>query len=243
MTNVQTIQFHNQQIVTLEANGTYYVAMKPICENLGLDWAGQYRRIQRDEVLNSTVVMTTTVAEDGKAREMLCLPIDYLNGWLFGVDVSRVNSEVKDVLVTYKKECYQVLHDYWFKGATVLPTQPVSQTEDKMRALAFVISQTSLAPIAKETLLITTAENVTGVTIPYRPQIERKTYSAKEIGKQLGISATKVGRLANTHNLKTKEYGVCYLSKSQYSDKQVETWRYYDSVIPIFKTIITPAAA
>ena len=63
------------------------------------------------------------------------------------------------------------------------------------------------------------------------PHCERKTYSAEDIGKVLGISANKVGRLANANNLKTAEYGKMVWDKSQHSNKQVETWRYYDSVI------------
>lgn len=62
------------------------------------------------------MVIITTVAEDGKNREMLCLPIQYLNGWLFGIDINRCNPEIRDTLIKYKKECYQALHDYWFNG-------------------------------------------------------------------------------------------------------------------------------
>lgn len=47
---------------------------------------------------------------------MLCLPIQYLNGWLFGIDINRCNPEIRDTLIKYKKECYQALHDYWFNG-------------------------------------------------------------------------------------------------------------------------------
>lgn len=114
--STQTISFNNQSLITVEQNGNHYVAMKPICENIGIDWRAQRQRIVRDEVLCSTVVIITTVAEDGKNREMLCLPIQYLNGWLFGIDINRCNPEIHDTLIKYKKECYQALHDYWFNG-------------------------------------------------------------------------------------------------------------------------------
>ena len=114
--STQTISFNHQSLVTFKQNGTHYTAMKPICENIGLDWKSQYSRMKRDDVLNSTVVIITTVAEDGKNREMLCLPIQYLNGWLFGIDINRCNPEIRDTLIKYKKECYQALHDYWFNG-------------------------------------------------------------------------------------------------------------------------------
>ena len=70
------------------------------------------------------------------------------------------------------------------------------------------------------------------------PDCERKTYSAKEIGERLGISANKVGKLANENKLKTAEYGKLVWDKSQYSNKQVETWRYYDSVIPKLQELL-----
>ena len=114
--STQTISFNHQSLVTFKQNGTYYTAMKPICENIGLDWKSQYSRMKRDDVLNSTMVIITIVAEDGKKREMICLPIEYINGWLFGIDINRCKPEIRDTLIKYKKECYQALHDYWFNG-------------------------------------------------------------------------------------------------------------------------------
>lgn len=70
------------------------------------------------------------------------------------------------------------------------------------------------------------------------PKAERKTYSAKEIGDTLGISANMVGKLANKHNLKIKEYGSLYRDKSKYSNKEVDTFRYYDTVIPVLRNLI-----
>lgn len=81
-------------------------------------------------------------------------------------------------------------------------------------------------------------EIITGQLILPLPVAERKTYSATEIGKMLGISANKVGSLANKHNLKTDEYGKLFHDKSKYSNKEVETFRYYDNVIPVLEELI-----
>ena len=62
------------------------------------------------------MIIMIIVAEDGKKREMICLPIEYLNGWLFGIDINRCKPEIRGTLIKYKKECYQALHDYWFNG-------------------------------------------------------------------------------------------------------------------------------
>ena len=87
------------------------------------------------------------------------------------------------------------------------------------------------------------AEMVAGEMILPLPVAERKTYSATEIGAMFGVSANKIGKLANEHKLKTPEYGKLFYSKSEHSVKEVETWRYYDSVIPVFEKIFGREAA
>nr|DAN80269.1 MAG TPA: hypothetical protein [Caudoviricetes sp.] len=93
-TQIQTIQFNRQSLVTFEQNGTHYTAMKPICENIGLCWDGQRQRIQRDEVLSEGAVIIT-VPSNGGNQQMICLPIEYINGWLFGIDIKRCKPEIR----------------------------------------------------------------------------------------------------------------------------------------------------
>ena len=116
--------------------------------------------------------------------------------------------------------------------------QVVGKAEDATRAALLLSQHLNIKGPALETFLVTTVENIIGVEIPYRPLIEQRTYSAKELGDVLGISANKVGRIANAHGLKTDEFGMLYLSKSEHGPKQVETWRYYDCAIARFKSIL-----
>ena len=51
-------------------------------------------------------------------------------------------------------------------------------------------------------------KELTGEYLLPLPYIGEKTYSAQEIGEKLGISANKVGMLANRNHLKTKQYGA-----------------------------------
>lgn len=81
-------------------------------------------------------------------------------------------------------------------------------------------------------------EALTGKKLLPLPVVEKKTYSASEIGKILGVSANKIGRLANEFNLKTEKYGKYFYDKSQYSNKEVESFRYYNSAIDIFKELL-----
>lgn len=130
---IQTIDFNGQQLLTIEQDGIHYTAVKPIAENIGLDWRSQRQRILRDDVLSEGVVMITTPSKGG-SQDMLCLPIDYLNGWLFGVDAKRVKAEIKPALIQYKKECYKVLHDYWHTGQAIHPSankESLSSVKDR----------------------------------------------------------------------------------------------------------------
>jgi hypothetical protein len=78
-----------------------------------LDWEAQRQRIKRNEILNSTAFMIKVVAKDGKNREVLCLPLGYLNGWLAGIELSRVNPEIKPILKQYQLECFDVLYNHF----------------------------------------------------------------------------------------------------------------------------------
>ena len=70
------------------------------------------------------------------------------------------------------------------------------------------------------------------------PAVKKKSYTATEVGNKLGITSMKVGSIAKKHNLKTDEYGYWALDKSRHSNKQVESFRYYDNVIDEIKKYI-----
>ena len=89
-------------------------------------------------------------------------------------------------------------------------------------------------PIVKELLFKKAVEILTGKKLIDNT---KKTYSAEEIGKKFGISANRVGRIANANNLKTEQYGE--LVAAEYNDKaQGSTFRYYDTVIPVIEKIL-----
>ncbi|WP_447779088.1 hypothetical protein [Aeromonas veronii] len=58
------------------------------------------------------------------------------------------------------------------------------------------------------------------------PTISGQLWSATELGKELGVSAQAIGRLANQHNLKIPELGEYRLDQAVHSRKQVQTFYY-----------------
>ncbi|WP_447867228.1 phage antirepressor N-terminal domain-containing protein [Rahnella bonaserana] len=113
--NTSAVRFHGQQVITAMVAGVAYVAMKPIVENLGMDWATQHRKLMSSNKKFNHCHMTM-VAADKKLREVLCIPLRKLNGWLFSINPERVRADIKDKLIQYQEECFSVLHEYWTKG-------------------------------------------------------------------------------------------------------------------------------
>ena len=100
----------------------------------------------------------------------------------------------------------------------------------------------TLSQTYKDILVCKTAEAACGVPVLPLPKSERITLSATEIGKMLGISGQKVGRLANQNGLKTDEYGAWYRDKAAHSSKEVDTFRYFESSVDKFREILQEGA-
>jgi hypothetical protein len=136
-TSLIAVPFHGKSLSAVLVDNIPYVAMKTICENIGIDWDSQRHRIQRHPVLKSTTVMITAVAQDGKLREMLMMPIKYLNGWLFGIDSNRVKPEIKNRVIEYQEECFDVLANHFMPkveaqyGLKPLPPSAINDAEYK----------------------------------------------------------------------------------------------------------------
>jgi hypothetical protein len=110
VTTVATI--NKTQIVVIE-NGEKRVAVKPICEALGVDFSSQLQKLKSDPILSSTVVLSTTVGFDKKEREMVTIPYKYAFGWLFRIDSRNVKEEARESVMRYQMECYDALYNHF----------------------------------------------------------------------------------------------------------------------------------
>lgn len=116
--NYTLIPFRDQKILSITKDDKNYIVPKQICQNLGIDWDSQRKRIERDTVLSQGAVVMTAPSAGGN-QKTICLPVEYLNGWLFGIDDTRVKPEIRNDVIAYKKECYVVSYEYFQKGASI----------------------------------------------------------------------------------------------------------------------------
>jgi P22_AR N-terminal domain len=115
-TTLVTVDFHGTTLHALTIDGKPYVSVRSICEALTVDPDAQLKRIKRHPVLSKGTVITT-VPSGGGVQQAVCIPLDLLNGWLFGISANRVrNPELRDRLVQYQRDCFDVLARHFQKG-------------------------------------------------------------------------------------------------------------------------------
>ena len=109
-----SIPFHQKALTLIDHHGKPYVAMRPIVDGMGLNWKGQQAKLQNR--FDSTVAIIHTVAEDGRKREMLCLPLEKLTTWLLTVNPRKVKPAIRPAIERYQAESEAALWAYWTTG-------------------------------------------------------------------------------------------------------------------------------
>ena len=104
------LEFNGKNIVFINVEGIYYIALKPICEALEVDYIRSFKNAKNDAILGSVLSeQTMQVSKNGKkqGRKMTCIPEKFIYGWLFSL-----KSDSKE-LISYKKTCYDLLYDHF----------------------------------------------------------------------------------------------------------------------------------
>ncbi len=131
------------------------VPVKPICEALGIDSKSQMDKIQNDEILGSTTVLSTSVGADGREREMSCIPFKFVFGWLFTINPKNVKPEAREHIIKYRLECYEALFNYFTDMGKFLEKKQKAlekQIEEVERIRCDYSDQKKLLANAKKTL-------------------------------------------------------------------------------------------
>ncbi len=114
MGDILTVNFRGDDLFGFREDDGTFLALKPMVEAMGLMWPGQYERVNRDPVLSQGIRVMRIPFGRGGAQETLCIKLEMVNGWLFGIDSGRIKDEaVRERVILYQRECYQVLHDHF----------------------------------------------------------------------------------------------------------------------------------
>lgn len=127
--NVAIVNGITLQVVASESE--QLVAVKPVCEILGVNYTTQVEKLKAHPIFGSTVPLRGMVAADGKEREMLCIPMRFFPAWLFSINPDNVKEEIRDNLIEYQLKCNDILYDYFFSRVDFSRKKEVAVTKAK----------------------------------------------------------------------------------------------------------------
>ncbi|PZS04357.1 MAG: hypothetical protein DLM69_01960 [Candidatus Chloroheliales bacterium] len=169
----RVVDFYGDQVPVAQVEeGKLYVPIHALTDNLGLSFSGQSDRIRRDNVLAAKSRQVAVTGADGKNRQQLCLPLDMIPGWLFGIAANRVKPELRERLDLYRAECFDVLWNA-FKG-DIMPAAPTPSgltPAEQMLAQAEAIYQLARQQVDLERQYRMMAEYTRGFIRETRPQL------------------------------------------------------------------------
>lgn len=129
------IPFHGANIRTAQENGTIYVALKPICEHLGITWQGQQHKVKAHEAFNQSI-RYFVLPSNGGPQSTLCMPLDMALGWLCTIHPNKVDKSLRDLLIAYQKESFTVVTNWLQKArlpSWVLPSGLAKQEKVRVK--------------------------------------------------------------------------------------------------------------
>lgn len=177
-TQIATINvpFHGANLYVVNHNGEPYAPMKPIIDGMGMDWASQFTKL-KNRFKTCVVKITMQLPGDDQQRDVTCLALRKLNGWLQTISPNKVKPEIRDKVIQYQDECDDVLYQYWTKGEVVNPRKKSRQS-----------SATQLTPLRQ------TAERLiaTGLGKIY-PDIWKLVHTKFEIEHIHQLQPTQIG--------------------------------------------------
>jgi hypothetical protein len=106
------LKFNGKRIVMLANDGVWWIAIKPICEALGVDYIRQFKNLKENRILVQLLSEQTIVAADRKMRKMVCLPESAIYGWIFQIESGAPG------LDQFKWECYRALYEHFHGSIT-----------------------------------------------------------------------------------------------------------------------------
>lgn len=242
------------EVRVFEQNGEAWFVGRDVCKAFG-DKNSSRTLSRVDDEDKQTITITDSM---GRTQNVTIINESGLYSVLFAMQPQKANHDgVSDAYPIEIQERIDKLRQFkhWVT-AEVLPSirktgkysarkEPNESTQARLinakvrfaRELQRLANIETLSPTYKQILIAQAAEALTGVPMEL-PRSEGKMYSAGEVGKMVGVSANKIGKLANAHGMKTDEFGAWYHDKSPYSSHEVDTFRYNDKAVEKFREII-----
>ena len=122
MCELSPVSFHGDTIFCIDYHGEPFTPMKPIVENMGMDWAGQFSKLRSNQARWG--IENISIPTESGVQEMVSMPVRKLPAFLASINPRKVRAELRAKIELYQNESDNALWDYWTKGRA--ERQPVS---------------------------------------------------------------------------------------------------------------------
>lgn len=236
MNSMRVFNYHESAVRTVEKGGEPWFVLKDVCSILEIsDHKSVIRRLEGDEV--GQIPLTDKM---GRKQDTSIIN----ESGLYNVILRSDKPEAKPFRRWVTREVLPAIRKTGTYTTSPDPTK-AALAEAKVRnsrareaSVWLKIAKEVSAPSYKEICAHYASTVLAGKEVLPLPAVAEKTYTAAQAGEMLGVSANKIGRTANTHGLKTPEYGIEVWDKSPNSAKQVPTWRYNNKGIEKLRELI-----
>lgn len=109
----QLVAVGTVQVEAVERDGVPFANLRRLCEDLGLAYGAQFRKLQSQRW--ATVLNMRTVGNDGKQREMAFISADSIPLWLATINANKVHPDIRPALHVIQDEAKDVLYQHFAK--------------------------------------------------------------------------------------------------------------------------------
>ena len=239
MEELRTWNFEDHEVRTVEIDGEPWFVGKDVATVLGYQNGSRdiNRHVDEEDKLTERIVLS------GQNREVIIINESGLYSLILSSKLPNakafkrwVTSEVLPSIRKTGSYTYQRTNPNEEKVLQIQEMDARIRMSEQFLKLAEI--ETTLSKNYRDILISKSVEALAGEQLLPLPKVVQKTYSAKEVGEMLGVTAQRIGRIANLNNMKTDEFGEFYKDKSPYSSKEVDTFRYNDKAVEQFKKLL-----
>jgi hypothetical protein len=105
---VKEVTFNNVTLIGVQKDSKIYVAVKKICDDLGIDFSSQLKKIKESSLLSKGLVEITTPTNGGM-QNILYLDSEFLPFYLSGIKEKKCKLEIRPYLLEFQLKAKDVL--------------------------------------------------------------------------------------------------------------------------------------
>lgn len=106
------LEFNGKVLSFCTIDGTVWIAIKPICQALGINYDRQYKNLKKSKLFGQLYAKQHMTGADFKQYLMVSLQEKHIYGWLMSVDSDN------QLLHEYQLKCCDILYDYFHGSIT-----------------------------------------------------------------------------------------------------------------------------